>query len=164
MSDAEKLELSLFSLSNYIFNRAQEIQKTIYPDNLSSGYGYIISYLCDNEEENIFQRDIEKEFDLRRSTVSTILKELEKEGLIERKSVSSDARLKKVIPTEGAKMINEACKKELETFVGNLISDINPQNLDIFSKVLFELKAKTENMRNKEERKNNPEINNDTEE
>lgn len=154
MSEAEKLELSLLSLSNYIFNRTQEIQKKVYPDNLSYEYGYIISYLCDNEDRNIFQRDIEKEFDLRRSTVSTILKELEKEGLVERKSVSNDARLKKVIATEGAKMINEACKKEIDAFAEKLISGINPKDLDTFASVLSMMKTKTENMKKEDMRKN----------
>ena len=54
---------------------------------LGAANGYIISYLCENKDKNIFQRDIEREFDLSRSTVSTILKQLESEGLIERKSV-----------------------------------------------------------------------------
>ncbi|MGN1329658.1 MAG: MarR family winged helix-turn-helix transcriptional regulator [Eubacterium sp.] len=152
MPGAENLGLSFLSLSNYIFNRTQEIQEKVYPDNLSSCYGYIISYLCDNEEKNIFQRDIEKEFDLKRSTVSTILKELEKEGLIERKSVSNDARLKKVIPSEGAKMINEACRKEVDVFFEKLISGINPRDLETFSRVTSVLKIKVENMK-KEDKK-----------
>lgn len=164
MLEAEKLELSLLSLSNYIFNRTQEIHKKIYPNNLSSEYGYIISYLCDNKDKNIFQRDIEKEFDLKRSTVSTILKELEKEGLVERKSVSNDARLKKVIATEGAKMINEACKKELDAFVGKLINGINPKDLDAFSRVLSMLKIKTENIKKEDKRKDIHKISNNTEE
>lgn len=155
MSQAEKLELSLLSLSNFLFKNANKLQKKIYPDNLSSEYGYIISYLCENEDQNIFQRDIEKEFDLGRSTVSTILKELEREGLVERKSVVGDARLKKVTATEGARMINEACNKELEGFVEKLISGINPNDIEIFSKVLDALKSKAELIKKDEGKKQN---------
>ena len=55
MSEAEKLELSLLSLSNYIFNRTQEIQKKVYPDNLSYEYGYIISgEECRSKTEGVF--------------------------------------------------------------------------------------------------------------
>lgn len=155
MSEAENLMLLILSVSNFIFNRSLEYQKRIYPANLSSEYGYIISYLCDNEGVNIFQRDIEREFGLGRSTVSTVLKRLESEGLIERKSVMNDARLKKVVPTEAAKMINEACGRELETFAKKLVSGINPKDIEIFSHILSIIKTKAENMKIEDD-KNRP--------
>ena len=79
---------NLTAVANFYNHRRTELQKKIYSNAFGASNGYIISYLCENEDKNIFQRDIEREFDLSRSTVSTILKELEKEGLIERKSVS----------------------------------------------------------------------------
>ena len=86
---------NLTAVANFYNHRRTELQKKIYSNAFGASNGYIISYLCENEDKNIFQRDIERQFDLSRSTVSTILKELEKEGLIERKSVIIDARLKK---------------------------------------------------------------------
>lgn len=50
----------------------------------------------------VFQRDIENAFGLSRSTASGILQLMEKNGLILRESVASDARLKSLIPTEKA--------------------------------------------------------------
>lgn len=86
---------NLTAVANFYNHRRTELQKKIYSNAFGASNGYIISYLCENEDKNIFQRDIEREFDLSRSTVSTILKELEKEGLIERKSVIYRRKVKK---------------------------------------------------------------------
>lgn len=140
MQQEEKSGLSLLSFSNYMFKNSRQLQKKIYPENLSYEYGYVISYLCDNDGRDIYQRDIEKEFCLGRSTVSAALKELEREGLVERKAVAADARLKKVTATEGAKMINSACEHELEVFMQNLLSGIDEQDAQTFSRVLGTLR------------------------
>ena len=50
----------------------------------------------------VFQRDVEHAFGLSRPTATGILQLMEKNGLICRESVDSDARLKSLIPTEKA--------------------------------------------------------------
>lgn len=50
----------------------------------------------------VFQRDVEKSFSLSRSTATGILQLMEKNDLIRRESVASDARLKSLIPTKKA--------------------------------------------------------------
>ena len=50
----------------------------------------------------VFQRDVENVFDLSRSTATGILQLMEKNGLIQRESVTNDARLKSLIPTPKA--------------------------------------------------------------
>ena len=52
------------------------------------------------DKKDIFQRDIEEELDIRRSSVTSVLQLMEKNGYIQRVSVSEDARLKKIILTE----------------------------------------------------------------
>ena len=53
----------------------------------------------------VFQRDIEAVFGLSRSTATGILQLLERDGMIRRESVSTDARLKSLVPTEKAARI-----------------------------------------------------------
>ena len=48
-----------------------------------------------SQQGDVYQKDIESFFKLRRSTVSSQLDTLEKKGLIQRVPVSHDARLKK---------------------------------------------------------------------
>ena len=51
-------------------------------------------------DREIYQRDVEEKFHIRRSTATGILKLMEKNGFIYRESVEWDARLKKILPTE----------------------------------------------------------------
>lgn len=61
----------------------------------------ILGFVYHNSERrDIFQRDIEEELDIRRSSVTSVLQLMEKKGYIKRVSVSKDARLKKIILTE----------------------------------------------------------------
>ena len=50
----------------------------------------------------VFQRDVESAFGMSRSTATGILQLMEKNGLILRESVASDARLKSLVPTDKA--------------------------------------------------------------
>ena len=71
-------------------------------DELTAMHGWILGYLCRNEHKDIFQKDIEAEFKICRSTVTNILKLMEKKGYIKRESVPYDARLKKPLDRTGA--------------------------------------------------------------
>lgn len=66
-----------------------------------------ISYLYDNIGKDIYQKDFEKQFSIRRSTASNLLKAMENNGLIRRISVPNDARLKKIVLTDKAKEIHQ---------------------------------------------------------
>ena len=67
--------------------------------------GLFIGYIFDKEanDEDVFQKDLEKHFMIRRSTATEILKLMEKNNLIKKESVNHDARLKKIVLTEHAK-------------------------------------------------------------
>ncbi len=77
-----------------------------YIDNETSKYGIthmqamIIRFLKNRDDSPVFQRDIEKEFDIRRSSVTSVLQLMEKNGFITRTSDRSDARLKQIRLTE----------------------------------------------------------------
>ena len=75
---------------------------------------YILAH-C--KEGPVFQRDIENAFSLSRSTTTGILQLLEKNGIIRRESVASDARLKSLVPTEHAVRLNAQvadCLREMD--------------------------------------------------
>lgn len=67
---------------------------------LTHSQNIILSYLAKNSHRDIFQKDIEEEFDIRRSSVSSILSHLEEKGYVSRQSVDYDARLRKLTITK----------------------------------------------------------------
>ena len=63
----------------------------------------VIHYLLVKCAEGpVYQRDVESAFGVSRSTVTGMLQQMERDGLIRRESVESDARLKSLIPTQKA--------------------------------------------------------------
>lgn len=107
-------------------------------------HGWAIGYFFENRDKDVFQRDFENHFSIRRSTASNILSCMEKNGLIIRESVDYDARLKKIILTERAveihKMITEDIKKREE----KLKNGISEEELICFFGVLDKIKANLE--------------------
>ena len=63
--------------------------------------------------QDIFQKDVEAEFQIRKSTATGILQLLEKKGFICRESVERDGRLKRVAPTEKALAMRERVMQSL---------------------------------------------------
>ncbi len=71
----------------------------------------IIRFLKANENRDVYQKDVEKEFGITRSTASRVLVLMEEKGLVKRLSVPQDARLKKLILTEKSKQMGEAMRR-----------------------------------------------------
>lgn len=82
-------------------------------DKVTVMHGWIISYLNENKDRDVYQKDIESVFAISRSTVTNILKLMEKKGYITRTSVDSDARLKKIELTNKGIITDNILKKEI---------------------------------------------------
>lgn len=68
----------------------------------------IINYISRNENNNdIFQKDIEKEFNIRKASATSALKLMETKDLIIRVSMPKDARLKRIVLTSKSRQLTE---------------------------------------------------------
>ena len=83
----------------------------------------------------VFQRDIEAVFGLSRSTATGILQLLERDGMIRRESVSTDARLKSLVPTEKAARIDEEVLESITAIERRLVRGISAEEQEIFLSV-----------------------------
>lgn len=104
-------------------------------------HGWIMGYLHYNEGRDIYQKTIESEFNIRRSTVTSILQLMEKKGYISRETVDEDARLKKIVLTPQGREIAVNTKKMIEEMERKLVEGIDPQELDTFYRVADKIKA-----------------------
>lgn len=87
----------------------REIQKSASQmgvDKVTVMHGWIIGFLM-SASGDVYQKDIESHFAISRSTVTNIVKCMEKKGYIKRESVDSDARLKKLVLTKQGREVGE---------------------------------------------------------
>lgn len=109
-------------------------------DHLTGTQCWIIGYMYANQNKDIFQKDIEMEFSIRRSTVTGIIKLLEKNELITRESVSYDARLKKLVLTEKAIELHHEIMSEIYKVEDRLTEGITSEEKEVFLKVVEKMK------------------------
>ncbi len=107
-------------------------------------HGWAIRYLYENRNKNIFQRDFETRFSIRRSTATNMLKLMEKNGLIQRVSVDYDARLKKIVLTQRAIQIHKKATQNIEMLENSIKAGITQEELTCFYNVLDKVKANLE--------------------
>ena len=98
--------------------------------------GWIIGYLYRHSEEAVFQKDLEAEFQMARSTASGILQAMEKKGLITRESIPRDARLKRLVLTEKGMKFQMEIMENFDRIQKVLKSDIPKEKLECFLEVL----------------------------
>jgi DNA-binding MarR family transcriptional regulator len=107
---------------------------------------WILGYLAQNEDRDVFQRDLEETFQVRRATVSKILGLMEQKGLIERCPVPQDARLKKIRLTEKGRRFHLEKVSEFESIESQLVKDIPEEKLKIFFEVCDMIKTNAVNV------------------
>ncbi|MCH1941868.1 MarR family winged helix-turn-helix transcriptional regulator [Holdemania massiliensis] len=103
-----------------------------------------IGYLIANQDHDVFQRDLEKELRIRRSTASEILNVLERDGYLYRLSAQQDARLKKLVLTEKALQLNQKMTENIDRMEALLSQSISQQDQEHFFSVLDQIKKNLE--------------------
>ena len=121
MSEVKYVGRQINILSHKIKRR---IGKVALEYGISGMQAKILGFIYTNSSKrDIFQKTIEEEFDIRRSSVTSVLTLMEKNELIKRVSVSEDARLKKITLTDKGIEVNKSVYKEIIE-IEEIISDI----------------------------------------
>ncbi|MEG1706909.1 MAG: MarR family transcriptional regulator, partial [Clostridia bacterium] len=75
---------------------------------------------------------IEKEFTLRRSSATALLKTLEEDGFIERKAVVADGRLKKLTLTDKGRVFRERFVQGINQLEAEMTSGLTQDEIESF--------------------------------
>lgn len=136
--DKEKpLAFRIKSLNNEIKRHFDRSAIKRNEANLTGMQFAFLGYISEkSESEDVYQRDIEEEFNIRRSTASGMLQLLEREGYIQRLSVPNDARLKKIILTDKAREQDQKAKEDIALFDQKLTAGISEAELREFYRIL----------------------------
>lgn len=110
-------------------------------DQSTAMHGWIIGYLSHRPDQDVFQKDIEQEFSIRRSTATGLLQLMEKKGLIIREPVNYDARLKKIVLTQKAIEAHKMIEREMDMIDKKLESCLTKEELEEFFVIMEKLKS-----------------------
>ena len=131
-------------VNNLIFRKINQFARANGVEQATPMHGWIIEYLYRHREEQVFQRDIEREFSITRSTVTNILQLMERKGYIQRQSVPQDARLKQLVLTEEGVHFHEntiLSFHQTDDYVANLLTEEeNAELLRLLNKLRDALK------------------------
>lgn len=113
-------------------------------DEITLMHGWIIRYLYENQDQDVFQKDIEKNFSIGRSTVTGILQILEKKGFVSRECVAHDARLKKVILTKKGMESHRKIEELITCQNQKMTEGVDAWELQIFMRVAEQIRENLE--------------------
>ncbi|MBQ9793196.1 MAG: MarR family transcriptional regulator [Clostridia bacterium] len=141
-------------INHLLSRRAVENNFAEVDKNLTRANAFIIKYLINNAEKDIFQKDIENKFGITKSTASTVLKLMEAKNLITRESILNDARYKKIVPTKKAYEIHEKIEQSYLKDQELLLSNFSYEEKETFKALLTKLKTNIKEITEKEKDKN----------
>lgn len=106
---------------------------------------WLLGYMYHNMHHDIFQKDLEETFSVRRSTVSKAINLLVQKGFIKKEPVEYDARLKKLVLTEKALQISEIVTQQVEEAEKKFSSCLTDEEIDQLSGILLKIRSNFQN-------------------
>ena len=82
MEEKRHIGIATRCLNHEIGRAVRAVISEEFGDSATGVQSWIVRYLYDHGEEDVFQKDLESQFSVRRSTMTTILQLMEKNGLI----------------------------------------------------------------------------------
>ncbi|WP_455684272.1 MarR family winged helix-turn-helix transcriptional regulator [Thomasclavelia sp.] len=138
--EEKRIGLEIRILANLIGRCLNEVGFNDERSNLTGPQGLVLGYLYDHQDHDIFQKDIEATFNVRRSSATGLLQCLEANGFIERVGVAYDARLKKIVLTEKAHEFRESLEEHIQKMEAILVKDLKPQEIDDLIRIMNKIK------------------------
>jgi MarR family transcriptional repressor of mepA len=114
-------------LNNKLNRRAEALIPPHLKCEVTEMQGRTIGFLFHHQGQDVFQKDVEAEFAITRATASKMLTQMEASGLITRRSVPGDARLKKLELTEKALHHMEYIRRGMLHFEEELTRGLNDE-------------------------------------
>ncbi len=139
MQDKRSLGVTMYTLVNAIKRRTDERVGCSVQGETTRMQCWVIGFIADHPDSDLFQRDIEDQFGIRRSTASGILQLMEKNGLLTREPVDYDARLKKLTLTPKAVEMHNAIRSAIIQNDREMLDCLTPDEQDAFFRITDKL-------------------------
>ena len=143
----------LIHMLSHEMKRNQPIDKVIKAD-LTIMQKHILKFiLLETMHKDLYQKDIEEEFQIRKSTVTGYVQLMEKNGYLTRESVKGDARKKRLVPTEKAEGLRQAILEDIKLSEKRMEKGIPEEDVITCKHVLYQVLTNSYKENTKEERK-----------
>lgn len=104
---------------------------------LNGMQGPLLGYLYHKSRNgDVYQKDVEREFRIRRSTATVMLQSLEQKGYLVRVASTEDARLKRILLTEKAIRHHDLIEEQIRIFNRELEAGLTEEEKEIFLRIL----------------------------
>lgn len=130
-------------------------------DGLTTMQKHVLKFiLLETLHREIYPKDVEEEFQIRKSTATGILQLMEKNGFIYRESSEKDARLKTIVPTKKAEALRAEILENIRVMEKRLTKGISEEEFSMCMYVLWKMfdnlaQTETQQAEKKEENENN---------
>ena len=142
----------LIRMINHQLKRRQGKKEDSSESGLTDTQRHVLRFvLLASENRPLYQKDVEKEFQMRKSTVTGILQLMEKNGLITRENTQKDARLKQIVPTEKAESLRLKVRAHIRETEEKMAEGISEDDLLCCKQVLWKMFCNLSDEASKEE-------------
>ena len=129
----------LIHMLSHEMKRNHPIDKVIEGD-LTIMQKHILKFiLLETMHGDLYQKDIEEEFQIRKSTVTGYVQLMEKNGYLTRESDKEDARKKRLVPTEKAEGLRQAILEDIKINERMMAEGISDEDLITCKHVLYQV-------------------------
>ncbi len=140
----KRMDFELHRTSRIVRRYMDNDASKSYVEKMTGTHGWAVGFFYNNRHKDVFQKDFEKEFDIRRSTASNILSLMESNDLIKRESVPYDARLKKITLTPKALEIQSVVEDAFSRLDQKMKEGISEDEMKVFFRVLEKINSNLE--------------------
>ena len=130
----------LIQVLSHQMKRKNCVISMINDDGLTSMQKHVLKFLLlETLHKVVYQKDIEEEFQIRKSTVTGYVQLMEKNGYLTRESVKGDARKKRLVPTEKAEGLRQAILEDIKLSEKRMEKGIPGEDVITCKHVLYQV-------------------------
>lgn len=102
--------------------------------------GLVLHYvIVESEKRDVFPKDLEEFLEIKGSSVTSLINNLERNGYLRRESLETDGRYKKLVLTEKTKEIKHDILKRVFDYMRSMFEGISESELEVFETVIMQM-------------------------
>lgn len=107
---------------------------------LTSIQALVLHYLLtESMKRDVFPKDLEVFLEIKPSSVTSLIDNLERNGYLRRESLADDGRFKKLILTQKTLEIQEDISSRINDYIESIFVGISEEDLKVFEKVIIQM-------------------------